>query len=202
MPDVDLVDYGGGNLGSLQRALQRLQIDYRLVDASTLPSGDLPLILPGVGAFGAVAQALSSGGLDARLKALVEAGTPFLGICVGLQVLLQGSEESPDVPGLGLIPGRVVRYNAPKVPQIGWNRIEPKQGGGDAGFVYFVNSFYAVPENAGHVWYESDYYGTFCAALRDTSHGRHLSAFQFHPEKSGDLGQKLLSDWHAAVKKV
>src|ERR1022692_1834413 len=101
MPEVDLIDYGGGNLGSLRRCLNRLEIPYRLVDAHRPPSGDRPLILPGVGAFGAVAQALIPGGLDKLIVELVKAGTPFLGVCVGLQVLLDSSQESPGVPGLG-----------------------------------------------------------------------------------------------------
>lgn len=178
---VELVDYGGGNLGSVERALQRLGQAYRL---SERPSGDLRVILPGVGSFGGVMQSLRERGLDRRLTEILRGGTPFLGICVGLQVLLESSEESPGVAGLGLIPGRVVRFRAPKVPQIGWNRIE-------GGFVYFVNSYYAQLENREHLWYEADYHGPFCAALRH----QNLSAFQFHPEKSGEFGQKLLRDW-------
>lgn len=201
MPDVELVDYGGGNLGSLRRALDRLEICYRLTDAKTAPSGDLPLILPGVGAFGAVATALARSGLDTRVKALVNGGTPFLGVCVGLQMLLEGSEESKGVPGLGLIQGQVTRFQTAKVPQIGWNEIVAKDGASPPGFVYFVNSYYAVPTHPGHIWYEADYGGAFCAALRDTSGGRNISAFQFHPEKSGDFGQRLLSDWFQGVRR-
>ena len=178
---VEVVDYGGGNLGSVDRALQRLDQPYRLTDQ---PGGNHPLILPGVGSFGAVMHSLEQKNLDQRIKQIIQEKTPFLGICVGLQVLLEESEESPGVPGLALIPGKVVRFQAPKVPQIGWNRI-------NGGFVYFVNSYYAQLENPEHLWYEADYHGPFCAALRH----QNISAFQFHPEKSGEFGQQLLQEW-------
>ena len=200
MPDVELVDYGGGNLGSLRRCLHRLEIPYRLVDADRPPSGNFPLVLPGVGAFGAVAQALIAGGLDQRVCQLVKGGTPFLGICVGLQILLDSSQESPGIPGFGLIPGEVVRFQAPKVPQIGWNRIQSKDDAG--GFVYFVNSYYAAPSDPSKIWYEADYHGRFCAALRDVAEGRHVSAFQFHPEKSGEFGHALVRRWYDEVKRL
>lgn len=178
---IELVDYGGGNLGSVERALQRLEQPYRLTEQ---PSGQHPILLPGVGSFGAVMHSLQQLGLDRRLPELLDEGVPFLGICVGLQILLESSEESPGVSGLGLIPGKVVRFRAPKVPQIGWNRIE-------GGFVYFVNSYYAQLQNPEHLWYSADYHGPFCAALRH----RNISAFQFHPEKSGEFGQRLLQEW-------
>ena len=129
-------------------------------------------------------HALQQRGLDRRLSHILSQKTPFLGICVGMQILLQESEESPGVAGLGLIPGKVVRFRAPKVPQIGWNRIE-------GGFVYFVNSYYARLKDPRHLWYEADYHGPFCAALRHEN----ISAFQFHPEKSGEYGQRLLHEW-------
>ena len=184
---LEVVDYGGGNLGSLQRCLQRLELAYRLTDA---PSGEVPLVLPGVGAFGAVARGLAEGGLDARVKAVVKEGVPFLGICVGLQILLDSSQESPAVTGLGLIPGEVVRFQARKVPQIGWNKVTSPQGWPE-GFVYFVNSYYAVPTRYEDVLYEADYEGRFCAAVRRDN----LCAFQFHPEKSGEFGHQLLLRW-------
>ena len=192
MPDIDLVDYGGGNLLSMQRCLHRLDLSFALVDARRPPSGERPLVLPGVGAFGAVMSALRQDGLDRRLLDLMQAGTPFLGVCVGLQVLLDSSQESPGVAGLGVIPGTVVRYQAPKVPQIGWNEVRSAQ---DSGFVYFVNSYYAVPDDPGAVWYEADYFGPFCAALRRDT----VSAFQFHPEKSGAFGQGLMRRWFEEV---
>ena len=192
MPDVELVDYGGGNLASMQRCLHRLDLSYQLVDAHRPPSGRRPLVFPGVGAFGAVMEALRQDGLDQRLIQVINAKTPFLGICVGLQVLLDSSQESPQARGLGVVAGSVVRFQAPKVPQIGWNEVKSAQ---DSGFVYFVNSYYAVPDDPAVVWYQADYFGPFCAALRRDN----LSAFQFHPEKSGPYGQSLLRRWYEEV---
>lgn len=192
MPDLELVDYGGGNLGSLKHCLHRLDLDFRILGPGEQPSGDRPLVLPGVGAFGAVAEGLQRARLTQSVVDSVKAGTPFLGICVGLQILLEGSEESPEATGLGLIPGRVVKFHARKVPQIGWNLIESRQEGWPSGFVYFVNSYYAAPYDPAVVWYEADYHGKFCAAIRYDN----VSAFQFHPEKSGEFGQELLRRWY------
>jgi imidazole glycerol phosphate synthase glutamine amidotransferase subunit len=109
--------------------------------------------------------------------------------------LFDGSAESPGVPGLGLVGGNVVRFDAPKVPQIGWNHIAPQKNSWDAGYVYFVNSYYPVPADKSSVLYEADYGKPFCAAIqRDT-----ITAFQFHPEKSGPFGQKMLERWIESV---
>jgi imidazole glycerol phosphate synthase glutamine amidotransferase subunit len=193
--DVELVDVGGGNVGSVRRALQRLGVNFRDVVPDRPPSGDCPLILPGVGAFGTVMRSLSRDGLDARLRSLVKQGTPLLGICVGMQVLFDCSEEAPGVVGLGLIQGRVVKFNCAKVPQIGWNLIEPSQPGWDAGFAYFVNSFYVCPANDDVVLYTADYESSFCAGIACDN----VTAFQFHPEKSGAFGSSLLARWIESV---
>ena len=120
---IDLVEIGIGNIGSVKYCLERLGIDYRLVNPDSPPDGTRPLVLPGVGAFGAVMQALRRNQFDILLKELIQKGLPYLGICVGLQVLFEGSEESPEVPGLGLLKGKVVRFKEGKIPQIGWNNI-------------------------------------------------------------------------------
>ena len=125
--EVDLVDIGGGNIGSIRRCLHRLEIPYRDVVQTTRRTALEPLILPGVGAFGSVMQHLRATKLDEPVTRLVRGGTPYLGICVGMQILFDSSTESPDVPGLGLVPGKVIRFDAPKVPQIGWNKIDAKQ---------------------------------------------------------------------------
>jgi imidazole glycerol-phosphate synthase subunit HisH len=198
---LDLVVYGGGNLGSVRRCLNRLELPFREVDANSPPTGDRPMLVPGVGAFGAVADALARDGLGSRVRDAAERGTPFLGICVGLQLLLDESEETPGAKGLGLIPGRVIKLKATKVPQIGWNKIELQKAhpGLSEGYVYFVNSYVASPLDRSKIWYESDYEGRYCAALRDVSEGRHICAFQFHPEKSGQFGHDLLSAWYQEV---
>lgn len=159
------------------------------------------MLVPGVGAFGAVVDSLSRDGLGARVSQAAQSGTPLLGICVGLQLLLDESEETPGAKGLGLIPGRVVKLKAAKVPQIGWNRIERQEPhpGLEEGYVYFVNSYVAEPADPSKVWYESEYEGRYCAAVRDVSNNRHISAFQFHPEKSGQFGHDLLTSWYREV---
>lgn len=189
LSQVELIDYGGGNIASVMRALERLGVAYIPVGPELLPSGRRPLILPGVGAFGATMASLRRGGLHSRLVELIGRGTPYLGICIGLQILFEKSAESPGTPGLGLLAGDVVRLNHAKTPQIGWNRLravnDPTAPEGEA---YFVNSFVAHPVDRSVILYESDYGGPFCAGIRH----KNLTAFQFHPEKSGPFGHDLL----------
>ncbi|MBX9947576.1 MAG: imidazole glycerol phosphate synthase subunit HisH [Candidatus Obscuribacterales bacterium] len=203
--EVDLVDVAGGNLGSVRRCLGRLGVPYKLVNPQNAPDGSRPIILPGVGNFGAVMQNLQKDGFDQLVRGLVAQGTPYLGICVGMQILFDWGEES-DSAGLGLLPGRVVKFKRGKIPQIGWNRIEFNRGSASAdsdsakkawpdGYVYFVNSFVAQPENGNDVLYSSDYFGNFCAAVKRDN----ICGFQFHPEKSGPFGQSLLVNWIETV---
>jgi imidazole glycerol phosphate synthase glutamine amidotransferase subunit len=192
-PEVDIVEIGGGNIGSVTRCLERLGVSYEKVNSARKPDGSRPLILPGVGAFGAVMEHLEKDGLADSVRALVRGGTPYLGICIGMQILFDGSEESKGVRGLGLVPGNVVKYQKGKIPQIGWNRIEPsnKHGDWEAGYVYFVNSYYPAPTDKNIILHSADYFGPFCASLQTNN----ITAFQFHPEKSGDFGQALLRKW-------
>ncbi|MBK9145083.1 MAG: imidazole glycerol phosphate synthase subunit HisH [Candidatus Melainabacteria bacterium] len=197
-PAVDIIDAAGGNTGSVYRALERLGVAYNRVNQDNPPDGSRPIILPGVGSFGAVMSRLRQGDLDSRLVSLVKSGVPFLGICVGLQVLFEESEESPGITGLGLLPGQVRRFREGKVPQIGWNRVESTRpdlrGSYPDGYVYFVNSYFAEPTEPYEkeiVLYRGQYYRSFCAAvLKDN-----ITAFQFHPEKSGRFGMSLISAW-------
>lgn len=191
--EIDLVDFGGGNIGSVQRALERLGVTYRRVDGANPPSGERPVIMPGVGSFGAVMKALRKDSLAERVSDIVRGGTPYLGICVGMQVLFESSEESPGETGLGVLRGKVVRFREGKVPQIGWNELQPKRDDAPAGCVYFVNSYVAEPADNESVLYESTYYKPFCAAVEVGN----VTAFQFHPEKSGKFGSDLLARWIA-----
>jgi glutamine amidotransferase len=188
---VDVIDAAGGNVGSLCRALERLGVEYRRVNAANRQLGDRPIILPGVGAFGAVMANLHGSKLVAPIKEAIAGGVPFLGICVGLQVLFYESEESPRVPGLSILPGKIVRFREGKIPQIGWNSIESTSPEWPPGFVYFVNSYFAKPLQPDVVLFESQYYEKFCAAVQTNN----ITAFQFHPEKSGDYGMTLLKRW-------
>jgi len=188
---IEVIDAAGGNVGSLCRALERLEVPFTLSNANALPTGNNPIILPGVGAFGTVMNRLTGAKLDGRIKELVAQGVPFLGICVGLQVLFDGSEETPGVNGLSILPGMVRKFTRGKVPQIGWNHVESKMSPWPSGFTYFVNSYYAVPDQPDVVLYESDYFQSFCAAVKRDN----ITAFQFHPEKSGAFGMGLLERW-------
>ncbi len=197
---VDLVDVGGGNIGSVRRCLEMLELDFSMADLENPPRGDKPVLLPGVGAFGPVMQHLKASSFDARVRDLVKAGTPYLGICVGMQILFDSSEEAEGVPGLGLIPGTVRKFQEGKVPQIGWNQIERKNGNEgfpESGFVYFVNSYYPAPRDADSILYSSNYHVEFCAAVKTGN----ITAFQFHPEKSSSFGKTLLRTWVQNVAK-
>lgn len=198
MPVLDLVDIGGGNTGSVQRCLEMLELDFARADIENPPKGERPVLLPGVGAFGPVMEHLRKTGFDRRIKDLVEAGTPYLGICVGMQILFEASEEAPGVAGLGLVSGTVRKYREGKVPQIGWNQISLQSEEAQypaSGYVYFVNSYYPDPSEAELTLYTADYYLRFCAALKSGN----ITAFQFHPEKSGKFGKLLLTRWLESV---
>lgn len=193
---VEVVDYGGGNVGSVLRALERLNIPYTLVSTGNQLSGQQPIVLPGVGSFGSVMQGLRERKFVEPLTDLTLKGVPFLGICVGQQILFESSEESPGVAGLDWLKGQVVKLQGQKVPQIGWNLIVPEQNYWPQGYVYYVNSYVAQPDDPEAVLYSSEYQGQrFCGAVFSQKQGRHLTAFQFHPEKSSVLGHQLLSLW-------
>lgn len=194
---ISLLDYGAGNVRSLRNAIRKL--GYELTDISR-PDDILRaerLIFPGVGSFGAAMQRLHALGYVEPLQAYLRAGRPFLGICIGLQCLFEGSEESPDVAGLGLIPGRIRRFQSSdlSVPHMGWNGIRPvRESPLFAGYggekLYFVHSYRAVPEPANADWglARTDYGGEFLSAVQKGE----VAAVQFHPEKSGAAGLRLL----------
>jgi glutamine amidotransferase/cyclase len=194
---ISLLDYGAGNVRSLRNAIHKL--GYALADIER-PEDILKaerLIFPGVGSFGAAMQRLHALGYIQPLLKYLQAGRPFLGICIGLQCLFEGSEESPGVPGLGLIPGMIRRFDAHQlsVPHMGWNGIRPERDspllagyGGEK--LYFVHSYRAVPEPSNAAWSlaRTDYGGEFLSAVQKGE----VAAVQFHPEKSGEAGLRLL----------
>ena len=192
-----VLDYGIGNLRSAQKALQHLGADARLVTDPEEAEGAAGVVLPGVGAFGACMRALHNSGLDEVARQAVAESTPFLGICVGMQLLYEGSDESPGVDGLGLLPGRIRRLpDGVKHPQMQWNVLdltrpdEPLFTGLDHPvWVYFVHSY--APEPTDDVIATCDYGGPVVAAA-----GRpNLWATQFHPEKSSATGLQLLANF-------
>jgi glutamine amidotransferase len=197
---IAVLDYGIGNLRSAEKALVHLGADARLVsdpDAAADASG---VVLPGVGAFGACAEALRRRGLDKVALDAAARGTPFLSICIGFQLLYQGSEEAPGTPGLGILPGTVRALPAGmKRPQMQWNPLQIRRpdggllaGVGPEAWVYFVHSY--APEDSDDVVATCDYGGEVAAAIERGP----LWGTQFHPEKSGRVGLGILSNFIAA----
>jgi glutamine amidotransferase len=201
-PLVAVVDYGIGNLHSAQKALSRLGADARLTADPALIADAVAVVLPGVGAFGACLDALRSRDLEAPVLDAVASGRPFLGICIGMQMLFDASEEAPGVRGLGVLPG-VVRWLPPDVkrPQMQWNRIDfltddPMFDGLSARpWFYFVHSLHGVPEDPSVVVATCEYGGPVNAAFR----AGNVFATQFHPEKSAAAGLGLLGNFVTAL---
>ncbi|HEY4392293.1 MAG TPA: imidazole glycerol phosphate synthase subunit HisH [Paenibacillus sp.] len=200
-----IVDYGMGNLHSVAKAIERL--GYEAVvsgDAAVLLAAD-GILLPGVGAFGDAMEQLTASGLDGTLRQAVDSGKPLLGICLGMQLLFTASEEHGTNDGLGLLPGRAVRFSPEsglKVPHMGWNRLQFKQpdhpllAGLDEGHVYFVHSYHVLPEREQDLLAVTDYGQPVTAIV-----GRgNVFGMQFHPEKSGELGMALLRNFLAMVE--
>ncbi|MEN3001343.1 MAG: imidazole glycerol phosphate synthase subunit HisH [Armatimonadota bacterium] len=199
---IAIIDYGMGNLRSVQKAFEALGAPAQITaDPATIRTADA-VVLPGVGAFGAAMARLHEAGLVAPLRAIIENGKPFLGICLGLQLLFESSEESPGVEGLGVLRGRVVGFQSHgsfplPVPHIGWNQLLPVpscplwQGMPEQAFVYFVHSFYPEPAEPRLITAWCDYGVRFPCAVQQGN----LFAVQFHPEKSGAVGLSILRNF-------
>ena len=193
---ISIIDYGAGNLRSVQNTLSEIGAKYRLIDSAAEIQGAEKLVLPGVGHFGQMMRAIDAMRLREPILEYVRGGRPFFGICVGMQGLFEGSEEAEEIGGLGIIPGKLRRFGAElRVPHMGWNEIRPVASSrllanlGARPFVYFANSYYApvVPEAAATCQYSTD----FSAAVE------HANVFgvQFHPEKSGPLGLAIMRNF-------
>jgi glutamine amidotransferase len=196
---IAVLDYGIGNLRSAQKALQHVGADARLTADPGLVRDAAAVVLPGVGAFGACLDALREAGLEAVVHEAVLSGRPFLGICVGQQMLFDGSEENPRARGLGIIPG-TVSWIPPGVkrPQMQWNRLHLQLPDdpmfaelGDRPWMYFVHSLHGVPSDPADVAATCDYGGPVNAAFRREN----VFATQFHPEKSASAGLALLGNF-------
>lgn len=198
---IGLVDYEAGNLRSVETALQRLGASFRIIDAGENLSELDRLVIPGVGDANYCMGVLRRRGLEAGILDFFRSGKPILGICLGSHVVLDSSEER-EAKCLGLIPGRAVRFPrdlGEKVPHMGWNEVTPRREhwlfagipGGTA--FYFVHSYYPQPEREEAVIATSEYGITFPAAIE----WENLVATQFHPEKSGELGLRMLSNFLA-----
>ena len=195
---VAVLDYGIGNLRSAQKALEKVGADAVLTsDAREVSAADA-VVLPGVGAFGACMDALRTSGLEPVVHDAVASGVPFLGICVGMQMLFDSSDENPDARGLGVI-GGTVKWIPPNVPrpQMQWNQLnieaeeELFRGLGAAPWMYFVHSLHGVPDDAGQVVATVEYGTRLNVAFRKDN----VFATQFHPEKSATAGLGLLGNF-------
>ena len=204
-----IIDYGAGNLGSVMNALKRLSVPARFASGpEELRPSSSPfekLIFPGDGHFATAMASLSRSGYDQAIKEWIQADRPFLGICIGLQLLFETSEEAPpvdgrEVRGLSVIQGTVRRFPGRKVPQIGWNQTQARpssklfRGLGDNCFFYYIHSYYADPADKSAAAAQTEYYVRYCCAVEQGA----LAAVQFHPEKSGAAGIALLRNWAEA----
>lgn len=197
---VAVIDYDAGNIKSVLKAFRYLGQDVELTrDPEIIRRAD-HVVLPGVGAFGDAMKRLADYGLMDVIRQVADDGTPFLGICLGLQLLFDSSEESPGAVGLGILKGTNVRFTEAsgyKIPQIGWNSLHLQNNGRlfegieDGAFVYFVHSFYAVAENEKVVKATCTYTDVATASVEM----RNVFACQFHPEKSGNVGLQILRNF-------
>lgn len=200
MSDIVIVDYGMGNLRSVQKGFERVGAEAEITGDPRRVLAAKGVVLPGVGAFSACMNNLRRGGLVDPLREIVTSRRPFLGICLGFQLLFSESEEFGPQKGLDLFRGRVVGFRPGaelKVPHMGWNRIEKKQptrflaGVEDGDYVYFVHSYYVLPEDAGLAATLTTYGAPFVSSIGTD----HLFACQFHPEKSQAVGLKILANF-------
>ena len=199
---VTLIDYGAGNLRSVANALCGLGVQAVVAGSSDELAGTTHLVLPGVGSFGDCMAQLAKRGMVSAIRDWVAAGKPYLGICLGYQILFGSSEETPGVAGLGVVPGTVRRFRqAPglKIPHMGWNSAVPRNpdsgnwaGLGAEPYFYFVHSYFPVPDEPSIIAAQSTYGDdTFAAAIELPN----LFACQFHPEKSQDAGIRLIRNF-------
>lgn len=203
---VGIIDYDAGNVKSVMKAVEKLGAEPVLTSDSAVLDKCTSLILPGVGSFGKAIENLKKSGLDEYIKKSASEGKLFLGICLGMQMLFDKSYEDGEWDGLGLIPGKVVRFGKEsdakwnddlKIPHMGWNKLEKNKednigNGIDEGkFAYFVHSYYAVPEN----WNDVVYYADYSVRVPGVVRKNNVIGMQFHPEKSSATGMKLLTNF-------
>jgi imidazole glycerol-phosphate synthase subunit HisH len=200
-PPVAVLDYGVGNLHSAAKALDRAGAEVRVVPTVAEAGGSAGLVVPGVGAYGACLNGLASAGGAAAVAGWLEGGRPLLGICVGMQLLFEASEEGPVSDGVGVVPGKIRRLTGDvKIPHIGWDEVTVRPGSrlfaglGHGTRFYFVHSYAPEPDGAA-VAAVCDYGGRFAAAVE---HGNPFGP-QFHPEKSGPAGLALLANFVTVV---
>ena len=205
---IAVVDYGMGNLRSVAKALEHVGADVEVTSDPERIEDAGGVVLPGVGAFGKCMDNLRAAGLEGAVRAAAKSGKPFLGVCVGMQILFEESDEFGRVPGLGILPGRVRKF-APrdatqKVPHMGWNTLELKnrvpalRGIADGSYVYFVHSYYVETDDPTLVASTTPYGVAFASSVARGN----LFATQFHPEKSQAVGLKMLANFVESVEQT
>lgn len=206
MPEIAIIDYGMGNLRSVQKGFERVGVPAAVTrDVEHIEKAP-GVVLPGVGAFGACMDDLRRFGLVESVRRVIRKGTPFLGICLGLQLLFDESEEFGPVAGLGVFRGRCVRFRNTsdpsfRIPHMGWNQLEKRRpvphldGIADGTFFYFVHSYFVVPEDPAVIATTTTYGGEFVSSIACDN----VFACQFHPEKSQSAGLKVLENFGAVV---
>lgn len=198
MSRVAIIDYGAGNLRSVEKAFAATGCEAIISSDENVLRAAQRLVLPGVGAFGACMKALKERGFDRLVQERARAGTPLLGVCVGMQLLFDESDEFGSTAGLGLLRGIVRRFeNDLVVPHVGWNRIHQKQqhslfaGIADGSFCYFVHSFYCQPADETVVAGQTEYGRRYASVVAE----KNICGVQFHPEKSQDVGLRMLKNF-------
>ncbi len=211
---ITIVDYGLGNLFSVRHSFNCLGVETIISSDPNEIRNAEALVLPGVGAFGAAMKTLNETGLTQALREFIMGGKPFLGVCLGLQLLFEKSEEFGNTDGLGIIKGTIRKFThndqngkPVRVPQIGWNRIltpdgtsewqeSPLTGLRSGEYMYFVHSYYASPNDSQDVLTETEYEGfRYCSAIQN----QNVFAVQFHPEKSAKEGLKIYNNWSQKI---
>ena len=204
MKEVVLIDAGTGNLRSVQKALESIGANVERTDDPQKVLSGKRIVLPGVGAFGDFMSGMRARGLESVVKDIAERGIPLLGICVGMQVLFEVGEEMGEHAGLGLLPGRVARFDeslSVKIPHTGWNQLKVKYDAllfnqVDAGaYVYFNHSYYCQPQNSSDVIATTDYGLQYACAVQH----KNIFGVQFHPEKSQLVGLQILKNFLEAL---
>lgn len=190
---IVIIDYGAGNVKSLGNMLEFLGCEYEITDDREKILKAKKIIFPGQGHFEQAMKKLNDKNLPCTIKQAINNGADFLGICLGLQVLFEKSEEAPNVEGLSIFKGEVKKFQTGKTPQIGWNEIKTTKANTylDDDYFYFVNSYYVAPEDKNIISSITNYHIDFCSSIQKDN----VCAVQFHPEKSSEAGIKFFKKW-------
>ena len=203
---IAIIDYGAGNIRSIEKALEYVGAQVQVTSDPAVVANAHAIVLPGVGSGGAAMARMTERGLDEAIRQATQQGKPFLGICLGMQLLADHHAEG-EVDGLSLFPGEVRRIpHGPKIPHMGWNQVKPQQHTALAifdnipqdAYFYFAHSYYVEPQDRQGVAAVTDYGSPYCSVIV----GEHVWGTQFHPEKSGAAGLQLLRNFMKWVKEV